>query len=254
MCLAVAEIAAAQHTLGFVAGAGSATSRFDPKQQTKSIWGVYSGGLTWRYYSPQRFVGGFGIDLEFIQQGYSFATNASAVDDDKDLLYYTRRMNSIMLPIVWQPHFYLFQNHLRLYFEAAATFSYNINSTYENEEARKNGAADWEGDYPFKLTRDNRWNYGLAFGGGISILIRRVELNVRARYYFGLGDALRNINKYSGNVLDGSENPFVYTPRRSPLDNLIVSFGMSYRFNKEGFSAWKPRPKRDKSKDLKYAF
>lgn len=33
---------------------------------------------------------------------------------------------------------------------------------------------------------------------------------------------------------------------RSPLDNLTISVGLSYRFNKEGFSTWKPRPKREK--------
>ena len=67
-----------------------------------------------------------------------------------------------MLPIVWQPHFYMLRNHVRIYLEAAATFSYNISSTYENEQARANGSAGWKGDYPFKLARDNRWGYGLA--------------------------------------------------------------------------------------------
>ena len=79
-----------------------------------------------------------------------------------------------MLPIVWQPHFYMLRNHVRIYLEAAATFSYNISSTYENEQARANGSAGWKGDYPFKLARDNRWGYGLAGGGGIAFLIRRL--------------------------------------------------------------------------------
>ena len=37
---------------------------------------------------------------------------------------------------------------------------------------------------------------------------------------------------------------------RSPLDNLTISVGLSYRFNKEGFSTWKPRPKRDKNREV----
>ena len=109
-----------------------------------------------------------------------------------------------MLPIVWQPHFYLFRNHVRVYLEAAATFSYHLSSTYENEEAKASGAADWKGDYSFKLPRDNRWGYGLAGGGGIALLIRRFEINVRARYYFGLSDIVRNRNKYADNGIDGS--------------------------------------------------
>ena len=134
--------------------------------------------------------------------------------------------------------------------EAAATFSYHLSSTYENEEAKASGAADWKGDYSFKLPRDNRWGYGLAGGGGIALLIRRFEINVRARYYFGLSDIVRNRNKYADNGIDGSENPFWATPMRSPLDNLTVSVGLSYRFNKEGFSTWKPRPKREKNREV----
>ena len=237
--------ASAQHTLGFTAGYGMASSRLDPKQEMKAIWGSYTAGLTWRYYGQQRFVGGFGIDLEFLQQGFSLATNASMVEEKKDYRYYTRNINSIVLPIVWQPHFYLFRNHVRVYLEAAATFSYHLSSTYENEEAKASGAADWKGDYSFKLPRDNRWG-----GGGIALLIRRFEINVRARYYFGLSDIVRNRNKYADNGIDGSENPFWATPMRSPLDNLTVSVGLSYRFNKEGFSTWKPRSKREKNREV----
>mgnify|MGYP000757956552 CR=1 FL=1 len=42
--------ASAQHTLGFTAGYGMASSRLDPKQEMKAIWGSYTAGLTWRYY------------------------------------------------------------------------------------------------------------------------------------------------------------------------------------------------------------
>ena len=77
-----------------------------------------------------------------------------------------------------------------------------------------------------------------------------IEINVRARYYFGLSDVVRNRNKYADNGIDGSENPFWTTPMRSPLDNLTISVGLSYRFNKEGFSTWKPRPKREKNREV----
>lgn len=252
--LAVRHEAAAQHTLGVTGGAGMATATFDPPQEMKALWGVYTAGLSWRHYGTQRFVGGFGIDLEFLRQGFSFAPNASAVEDKKDYLYYTRRVNTLMLPIVWQPHFYILRRRVRVYFEAAATFSYHLSSTYENELARERGEADWQGDYDFKLPRDNRWGYGLAGGGGIAVLIRRFEINFRARYYYGLSDLLRNRNKYSGNATDGVENPFARTPLRSPLSNLTISVGVSYRFNKEGFSTWKPRPKREKNREVfKYA-
>lgn len=248
--LFVGQGAVAQHTLGFVAGYGMGSGRFQPSQETKGIWGLYSGGLTWRYYGQQRFVGGFGVDLEFMQQGFSFVMNASQVEDPNQYLYYTRRVNSVVLPIVWQPHVYVLRNHVRLYFEAAATFSYNFSSNYENQTAKKAGDADWKGDYRFKLARDNRWGYGLAGGGGVAVLVQRFELNFRVRYYFGFSDIVRNRNKYADNADDGSENPFFASPLRSPLDNLMISVGLNYRFNKSGFNTWKPRPKKEKNNEV----
>lgn len=249
------EGALAQHTLGVIGGYGMGSGRFDPKQETRATWGLYSGGLTWRYYGKQRYVGGFGVDLEFQQQAYSFATNASQVDDKKpaNLLYYTRRINSVVMPVVWQPHIYLVKNHVRVYLEAAATFFYNFSSTWEQEyfvntETKEKGTRG--GDYAFKLPRDNRWGYGLAGGGGVAFLIRRFELNFRVRYYFGYSDILRNRNRYYDNSDDGPENPFYTTPMRSPLDNLTISVGLSYRFNKQGSETWKPRAKRQKNREV----
>ncbi len=243
--------AAAQHTLGFTMGYGMGSGRFQPAMETKAIWGMYSGGLTWRHYGKQRFVGGVGADLEFQQTGFSFATNASQVEEPSEYLYYTRRISSIVLPIVWQPHFYMLRNRLRVYIEAAATFSYNLSSTWENEYRDTEGAVRVQkGDYAFKPARDNRWGYGLAAGGGISLLVKQFELNFRARYSFGFSDIVKNRNKYYDNASDGPENPFTITPLRSPLDNITISVGLSYRFNKEGFEAWKPRPKRSKNREV----
>lgn len=249
--LALSESLRAQHTLGVNAGYGMGSGRFEPTQEMRARWGMYSGGLSWRYYGTQRFVGGFGIDLEFLQQGFSFATNSSQVDEKRDFLYYSRNINSVVLPIVWQPHVYMLRNRVRLYLEAAATFSYNFSSTWENEYLDAEGQKRVErGDYRFETARDNRWGYGLAGGGGVAFLVRQFEINVRVRYYFGYSDIVRNRNKYYDNATDGPENPFYATPLRSPLDNLTISVGLSYRFNKEGFNAWKPRPKREKNREV----
>lgn len=235
--------ASAQHTLGVTGGFGMSTARFYPKQETKPVWGGYNAGISWRYYGPQRFVGGFGIDLEVMQQGFSFAPYASTTENEADYQYYTRKMNTVMLPIVWQPHFYI-RHRVRIFLEAAATFSYHFGSTYVNE------VEGVSGDYDFHVARDNRWGYGLAGGGGVAVLIGRFEAMVRVRYFFGYGDIVRNRNKYSGNMNDGPENPFYRTPLRSPLDNLTFSVGIAYRFNREGFSEWNvPRQKRDKNKE-----
>lgn len=239
----------AQHTLGLWGGYGTATVRFDPKQETRSVGGRYSAGLSWRYYSATRFVGCVGVDLELLQRGFSYAPYASITENEADYRYYTRKLNSVTLPLVWQPHFYLANRHVRVYLEAALTFSYHFDSTYENEVALDNGVEPWKGKYTFKLPRDNRWGYGLAGGGGISLLFGRYEASVGVRYYFGYSDLLRNRNKYYDNVTDNTaENPFWYTPQRSPMDNLMIRVGIAYRFAPE-FKSWSVKPpKREKLK------
>lgn len=246
----VCGTASAQHTLGVWGGYGMGTCRFYPAQETRGVWGMYNGGLAWRYYTAQRFFGGFGLDLEYMQRGFSYVPYPSRYEYEEDYEYYTRRVNSVTLPIVWQPHLYLFNHHLRVYIEAAATFTYNLSSTFVNDFAKGQGVTDYKGDYHFKLVRDNRWGYGLAGGGGFTLLFGQVEVGVRARYYFGYSDILRNRNRYYNNGLDGTENPFYYTPIRSPLDNIFINFGVAFRFGRAGFAEWDVKPrKREKHKE-----
>ncbi len=255
--------AEAQHVVAVTTGCGMASARLYPAQESKPLWGTWSAGVSWRYYSMPRIVGCFGIDLEWIQRGFSYAPYASIYEDKKDYKYYTRRVNSIIMPIVWQPHVYMFRNHLRVYLEAAATFSYNFASTFENREPYTFGsgtgsAADViEGKYEMRSERDNRLCFGLAGGGGIDLIFKQLEMGVRVRYDFGYSDILRNRNKYYDNGLDQQtspgENPFWLTPIRSPLDNLSISLRIGYRIGKKEFTEWtapkKPRrPKGEKRK------
>ncbi len=235
--------AAAQHTVGILGGAGTATARIYPALETKSLMGVTNFGLSWRYYSLPRFVGAVGVDLEFMQRGFAYGYDYSTTMDEngmeqREYYYYKRRMNSIMLPLVWQPHVYLAKNHIRLYLEAAFTLSYNFGGDWEYDNKPESGAYDW------RTERDNHLNYGLAGGGGFALLLGRYEFGVRARYYFGYADVLRNRNKYYNNVTDGYENPFYLTPLRSPLDNINLSVTLAYRFNKDGFKEWTYKPKK----------
>lgn len=253
LAIGFALSASAQHTFGVSGGMGAATARFYPQQEMKMLMGGTNFGLSWRYYSLPRFVGAVGIDLEYMQRGFSYGYSYSLSTSPKgeeirDYSYYTRRLNSIMLPIIWQPHVYLAKNHLRLYLEAALTFSYNFGGDYEYDDT---GVKD---SYNWRLERDNRWNYGLAGGGGFALLFGRYELGVRARYYFGYADLMRNMNKYYDNATDGLENPFNQTPMRSPIDNINLSITLAYRFNKEGFQEWFHKPaKRDRS-DKEFRF
>ncbi|MFI3289351.1 MAG: outer membrane beta-barrel protein [Rikenellaceae bacterium] len=234
----------AQNTLGVTGGFGSGGESIYPVVEGRTLYGLSNFGITWRNYSKTDIVGCFGIDLEYMQRGFSFSPYASSVPEGETLYYYTRRINSIMLPIVWQPHVYMFDRRVRVFLEAAATFNYDLNSTYSNDYQRNIDESaglesdDWEGVYEYMTSRDNRFGYGLAGGGGISLLGGKYEIMARIRYYYGFSDVVRNRNKYYSNNMDGSENPFILTPTRSPLNNLFINFGISYHFGPEGFLSW----------------
>lgn len=252
--LMLGQSAQAQHTVGVFGGMASATARFFPKQEMKSIWGLGNFGASWRYYSLPRFVGAVGADLELLQRGFSYGYTYRTVLDEKgneqrEYSYYTRQLNSLMMPLVWQPHFYMVNNHVRVYLEAALTFSYNFGGDYSYSDKDESGKYDW------RIERDNRWNYGLAGGGGIALLLGRYEVGFRARYYYGYADLLRNRNKYYDNATDGAENPFSYTPLKSPIDNLTFNITLAYRFNPDGFLEWtyKPTHRRGEKREFKFS-
>lgn len=265
LSVAMATESKAQHTIAVTGGTGFATGRFYPDQEMKPIWGTYAAGFSWRYYSMPRFIACFGIDVELLQRGFSFAPYPYLYENKKDYKYYTRKLNSIVIPIVWQPHFYLFKKHLRVYLEAAPTFSFNFSSKFRNDERfaiNINGLvpAPIEGKYEFRSERDNRFSYGLRGGAGLDLIFGQLEVGVRAMYDFGYSDILRNRNKYYGNNLDSEtkpgENPFYYTPLRSPLDNLTISVKVGFRIGKAGFKEWEwKRPAFPKNKEVfKYTF
>ena len=244
--------ASAQHTFGVSGGLGTSNVRFYPLQETKSLIGCANYGLSWRYYSLPRFVGAVGVDLEYMQRGFSYGYSYIRIPDEesgtekREYSYFNRNMNTIMLPIVWQPHVYLAKNHVRLYLEAALTFSFNFGGEWNYDNDDRFHMAGEKGDYNWRIERDNHWNYGLAGGGGFALLFGRYELGFRARYYFGYADLMRNRNKYYNNATDGAENPFALTPLRSPIDNINFSVTLAYRFNKEGFTEWNYKPQRMK--------
>ena len=257
LALSVAMIArsSAQHTIAITGGTGFATARPYPAQEMKIMWGTYQAGFSWRYYSMPRILACFGIDVELLKRGFSFAPYPYLYEDKKDYKYYTRTLNSIVIPIVWQPHFYLIKNHLRIYLEAAPTFSFNFGSKFYNDERYSiniDGSVDApiSGKYEFRSERDNRFSYGLRGGLGFDLLFGQFEVGVRAMYDFGYSDILKNRNKYYSNSTDGRENPFYYSPLRSPIDNLSFSLTVGWRFNKRGFNEWfVVRPKKEKALD-----
>lgn len=195
-----------------------------------SVWGLKSGGVAWKHYTVEPFVGGIELDAMWMQQGwreYDMVT-VEGSDQRQKVGYYQRTVNSVMVPFMWQPHVYMFRQRVRVFLNAGVTLSYVLDS----EEKRVDlltGAQEW-GEYEMLLTRDNRVGYGLCGGGGLSWSAGRMELFAEARYYIGYSDILKNRNKYETN------------PLRSPLDGLQVQAGLFFRVGKGGIRS--PQGKR----------
>ena len=204
----------AQHYLGVRGGWGGGSARFTPARETKLEWGLYSGGLSYKFYTAQKYVGGIQIDLQYMGRGFAYDLQSKSDSS------YHRTINSFELPFMWQPHIYVFQRHGRIFLNLGVYLSYMGGSKYYYK-SKKAGIYE-EGPYQKQVTRDARWGYGLCGGAGIGFLIRRFEVAVEGRYYFGYSDVLRNGTKYQGN------------PTRSPLDNINISLAFYYRLSKEG--------------------
>ena len=207
----------AQHYIGVRGGWGGGSARFTPSRETGTEWGLYSGGISYKFYTAQKFVGAIQADLQYMGRGFMYDLQS------KGDTSYHRTINSFELPLMWQPHFYFMQRHGRFFVNLGVYLSYFMDSKYYYKSKRV-GIYE-QGPYTMKLTRDTRWGYGLCGGAGLSFLIRRFEVAFEGRYYFGYSDVLRNGTKYQGN------------PTHSPLDNINVSMAFYYRLSKEGIRA-----------------
>ncbi|GHV00999.1 hypothetical protein FACS1894159_08030 [Bacteroidia bacterium] len=214
ICLCVQGVVA-QYYVGAKVGYGGGTARLYPEQEMAYAWGYKSGGLSWKYYSPERVVGAVQVDLEFTERGYRINNYGNNLDSS-----YFRHLSSVIIPFSWQPHIYFFNRHLRVFLNAGINISYNFSSSVQLVSAREGPLMSEK--WPMLTNRDNRLGYGLSGGLGLGVLTGRLEYFVEGRYYFGYSDILKNRNVYPTN------------PLRSPLDNLNLSFGVFYRLGSGG--------------------
>jgi hypothetical protein len=223
--------ASGQHYVGVRGGYGLGFGRFYMKQEQNIVWGLSSGGVAWKYYSTERFVGGIGAEVEFIQRGYDY--NVRKLIDREIVVTDTtfrRVVNSVNLPIIWQPHVTMMGNRLRVFLNLGVCVSYNFRDSRAYYSFR--GEVYEELAYRRKLVRDNPFGYGLLGGFGFNVAVApRWEVMAEGRYYFSYGDILRNRNKYPGDEIHMliRSNGAVDHPLRSPVDNINISVGVFYR-------------------------
>lgn len=225
MVVASASSASAQgHYIGVRGGAGGSKVRFYPKQESKLLMPNPTFGVVYKYLGGDRYVGGVEVDINYVEKGYKTLLR---VDSDSSL---QRKLTAIEIPFMWQPHVWMFRNRGRLFLNAGPYLSYNIKSSDEKLVSKEKGVLK---TYEYKLDnlRDNRLEYGLSLGAGYGVTIAgRFELLAEFRYVFGFSDILKNPNKYP-----------VSNTQESPIDQMNVTIGLHYLFNKQ---AVEPRVRR----------
>lgn len=226
--------ASAQHYVGVKGGWGAAKGRFYPVQnsagesmESLTRFGKSTAGVMWKYYSPQQVVGGIGVELEFQQRGYALA-DADINKPEKNYTVQGRTVNTITMPLIWQPHLYLIRRHVRVFVSAGVTLNYNLDSgnTAFNETWQAGKMANRVTQpYTMQRARDVRWGYGWLGGAGVGVLIGRMEIFAEGRYYYGMSDLLRTKGKYIFNELGVI---------RSEMDNIYITMGVYWRLGKGG--------------------
>jgi hypothetical protein len=234
--------AAAQHYVGAKVGYGAAMGRFYPQYESPLIWNKYTGGVMWKYYSPQQVVGGVAAELEYQTRGYRLYEGV--VSDTTEYTSKTRVVNSISLPLIWQPHLYMANRHIRVFINAGIVLSYNLGVgeslttiKYDFDTEGERTINNYTTPYKMITARDNRWNYGICGGFGFGVLFGRWEVFAEGRYYFGMSDILRTKTKYPFN-----EQGTI----RSELDNLFITVGVFFKLGKGGITE-PPLKRRDKN-------
>lgn len=215
----------AQHYIGVRGGYGGGFGRFypateSPRYNQKFTMGLWSGGVTWKYYSPEKYVGGVGAEVEFLQRGFEYHLEGRNSDST-----YRRTINAINVPIIWQPHLNMADNRLRVFLNAGLYVSYNMSS---RQDTIVGGNVVHSSPYQMRLERDNLFGYGLLGGVGMNYIYGKWEFQIEARYYISYGDVLRHRNRFPGER-DPDTGVFINNPFRSPTDNVSLSLGVFYR-------------------------
>ncbi len=204
-----------EHYFGLRGGYGIGTANFQPIRNTVGYEGLVNFGAFYRFDVPsQKYVGTIEASLEYAQRGFAYETYTESGE------VYSREFSTVMLSLPWQPYLPLGKGGSRFYLNAGPYFSYALSSS-ERTYATDTGETITEGPYEYDLLRDNRWEYGVVAGAGLSIKIAgRALFGVDARYHFMLSDVLKNVTKYPSN------------PFRSPVNHLNISATLSLRVGK----------------------
>ena len=159
-----------EHYLGVKGGYGISSASFDPYMgDGKSVSGI-DYGIAYKLYAGKRTNMGIGTQVEFnfTQTGYQLV----------DTIFTGR---AVELPAMAQG--FLRFGGFRMFVDAGVFISYVTSLDVEKPDGLGNTHTE---AYSF-TERDKKFDYGILGGGGLAFQLKKVELQVEARYQFGFG-------------------------------------------------------------------
>ena len=188
-----AQIGEARHTfsVGVNGGINLNTVSFSPTIKQNSMMGI-TGGLTARYISEKYFgmICGAQVEVNFSQRGWDEMFEIIGEDGEpvKDTSRsYRRDMTYIDIPFLAHLAFGNEQG-LQFFLNIGPQVGFLVGESEKMENIDLNSLTETQRTvYLGKV--DNKFDYGIAGGGGIELRTRRAgSFLLEGRYYFGLSD------------------------------------------------------------------
>jgi hypothetical protein len=169
-----------------------------PRPNLSTMQG-YTGGLSVQYYAQPNFSLQFGIN--YTEKGWEqhFLDTIGNEIRVTDSLFFRQQLNYIDVPIM--AHGYVGQRNVRVYLEAGFFLSYLLSHSSEREASITNEQIA----YRYQEGRDNRFNVGIAAGGGFEVVTAIGMFQLGGRYSLGFTSVLdKNITQVPNPLLMNS--------------------------------------------------
>jgi hypothetical protein len=159
----------AQHFIGVREGVSTSSVSFNPVRRDSATFQTLNVGLVYKYYITT-WTG--------LQLGVNYAEKGYVLEDT------TRRYRVVEFPFLSQFHAELWR--FRILANAGVYASYHLSA----REIFKENDKEVQRAYVFK-GRDNRFEYGLHFGGGLGVMLHPIEVQFEVGYQYGLSYLLK---------------------------------------------------------------
>lgn len=175
-------------SVGFNAGVNMNSVSFTPNIKQGTLMGM-TGGLTARYISEKYFamICGIQMELNYSQHGWKESYDEGVEDS------YSRTMDYIEMPLLAHLAFGKEEKGLQFFLNFGPQIGFLLKETEKISDIWDPSGRTKE---QYGKMADNKFDYGIAVGGGFELKTRKVgNFLLEARYYLALSDFYNNTKK-----------------------------------------------------------